>query len=343
MRIKISINVKYITYVLHLLIWSGLFLLPYLVSNSANDYRIGAIPGVVFSGTILVNMVIFYANTFYLYPQLYNKRYWWLYIITIILLLLASFWLKFYLIGALSTGMMKKATAGRFVFSSSIAVLIISLIYCRIVAGIRQEREQKEKQAAQLSTELKFLRSQVSPHFLFNVLTNMVSLARKNSDKLETSLLMLSDLMRYMLYDARETKVELRKEVEYLNCYIALQKLRFGNDVNIESTIKLDEEANHYTVEPMLLIPFVENAFKHGTGNLDQAYISIKLLATQKLLVFEVLNSFDDASHDSSDENSGIGLSNVRSRLELLYKNKYTLTINDKNNLFYIILTLELA
>lgn len=337
------VNLKYIIYMLHLLIWSGLLLLPYLVSNSANEYRVGTIPGLVFSATVLVNMVIFYANTFYLYPRLYNKRYWWLYIIAIILLLLASFRAKFYLINILSPVILKRATEGRFVFASSIVVFIISVIYCRIIDSIRSEREQKEKQAIQLATELKFLRSQISPHFLFNVLTNLVSLARKNSDRLEGSLIMLSDLMRYMLYDARETKVELRKEVEYMNCYIELQKLRFGNDVNIESTVRLNDEDKHYNIEPMLLIPFVENAFKHGAGYLDHAYISIKLLVNQNSLVFEVLNSFDDAPHTSKDENSGIGLSNVKSRLDLLYKNKYTLTINDKNKLFYIVLTLELT
>ncbi|WP_431217545.1 sensor histidine kinase [Puia sp. P3] len=124
-----------------------------------------------------------------------------------------------------------------------------------LVDRFRAEREQKERQATELLTELKFLRSQISPHFLFNVLTNLVSLARKKSDSLEPALIKLSELLRYMLYDTQGKKVPLQTEVEYLNNYLDLQRLRFGNDVDIDSRIEADDEAMAYTIEPMLLIP----------------------------------------------------------------------------------------
>jgi two-component system, LytTR family, sensor kinase len=342
-EMKLTIKTRYINITLHVLIWSALLLFPYIVSSPANGYKIGIIPGILFTIAILIHMAIFYSNAFYLYPKLYNRRYWWLYIISSALLLLGSFRLKFYIIAKWFPGALKNETIFRFVFIPSVAVFIISIIYRRIVDRIRFEREQKEKQSEQLLTELKFLRSQISPHFLFNVLTNLVSLARKKSDKLEQSLIMLSDLMRYMLYDAQGKKVELGKEVEYLNSYIALQKLRFGNDVKIDHAIKLNEDDDHYTIEPMLLIPFVENAFKHGTGCLEHPYICIKLLVSQGLLIFEVLNNFNKEPDTSKDENSGIGLNNVKTRLNMLYKNNYTLTINDSNDLFHIILTLKLT
>jgi sensor histidine kinase YesM len=340
---KPTINSKYISYSLQVLVWSVVLLLPYLVSNSANEYRIGLIPGSLFTETVLINICIFYANAFYLYPKLCNRRYWWLYIISGVLVVATSFRLKLFIIETWFPAILKNVVVYRFAFIPSVIAFIISIIYRRIVDNIRFEREQKEKQAEQLSTELKFLRSQISPHFLFNVLTNLVSLARKKSDRLEQSLIMLADLMRYMLYDAREKKVQVGKEAEYLESYITLQKLRFGNDVDIDCTIKLNEGDEHYTIEPMLLIPFVENAFKHGTGYIENPHIAIKLLVNHEALVFEVLNNFNAATDTSKDESSGIGLKNVKARLDMLYKDKYSLKINDGNNLFQIILSLKLT
>ncbi|HKO81250.1 MAG TPA: sensor histidine kinase, partial [Chitinophagaceae bacterium] len=203
------------------------------------------------------------------------------------------------------------------------------------------EKLQKENEAMQLGMELKFLRSQISPHFLFNILTNLVSLARKKSDHLESSLLMLSGLMRYMLYDTGK-KISLQQEVEYLENYVALQKLRFGRDVKIAFNIELSQEEKNYHIEPMLLIPFVENAFKHGVGYVDEPVIEINLMVRQGVLVFQVMNKFDRATDTSKDENSGIGLSNVRSRLTLLYPARHELVIHTDKSLFSIHLTLQL-
>jgi LytS/YehU family sensor histidine kinase len=210
------------------------------------------------------------------------------------------------------------------------------------VDKIRSEKLQKENEAMQLAMELKFLRSQVSPHFLFNVLTNLVSLARKKSDKIETSLLMLSRLMRYMLYDAGK-KISLQQEVEYLEGYIALQELRLERDVKISFNIELSQQAVSYSIETMLLIPFVENAFKHGPGYADQPFIEINLTVRETVLILQVKNKFDPDSAMAKEENSGIGLSNVRSRLALLYPTRYDLVITVDKNLFSINLTLQLA
>ena len=193
-----------------------------------------------------------------------------------------------------------------------------------------------------MGVELKFLRSQISPHFLFNILTNLASLARKKSDHLEESLLMLSGLMRYMLYDA-EKKISLKQEVEYLESFITLQQLRFGRDVRIVFSIALSNEQTSYSIEPMLLIPFVENAFKHGTGYMDQPAIDINLMVKERELIFQVKNKFDRETDASKDESSGIGLNNVRSRLALLYPETHSLTIHTDNGLFCINLTLTLV
>lgn len=322
---------------IHILIWGMLLLLPYVVSNAANNYKLGPIPGMFFTISGLIHMGIFYSNAFFFYPRLFNKRYWWLYIPLVILLLLTSFWLKWNILAHWFPDVLKDVTAYKFIFAPSTGIFIISIIYRRVVDKIRHEKAVEQRRAEQLSTELKFLRSQISPHFLFNVLTNLVSLARKKSDKLESSLIMLSDLMRYMLYDTQGKKVALTKEIAYLQSYVELQKLRFGSEIAISNVVELEEEAANFTVEPMLLIPFVENAFKHGVDHLD-----IRLLVKNGLLTFDVTNRSDESAV-SKDESSGIGLANVRSRLEMLYKERYTLLIRDENNLFHVTLTLKFS
>jgi two-component system, LytTR family, sensor kinase len=223
----------------------------------------------------------------------------------------------------------------------SLMVFLASVFYSIAVDRIRTEKQQKESKAMQVEMELKFLRSQISPHFLFNIMTNLVFLARKKSEQLEESLLMLSSLMRYMLYDAGN-KISLQQELEYLESYVALQKLRFGRDVDIAFNIIISPEDKIRTVEPMLLIPFAENAFKHGTGYVDRPFIDMNLSVDDGTLVFKVKNKFDRESDTSKDQNSGIGLSNVRSRLALLYYGRHVLIIHDDNNLFNIELTLKL-
>ncbi|HMH24943.1 MAG TPA: sensor histidine kinase, partial [Puia sp.] len=262
-------------------------------------------PGPFFTATVFIHMAIFYGNAYFLYPKLLTRAYWWLYVIASTLLILASSQLKIRILAAWFPGVLESSAAYRVIIVPSVAVFVISSIYREIVDRRHFEKKQKEIEAVRLSTELKFLRSQISPHFLFNVLTNLVSLARKKSDQLETSLIMLSDLMRYMLYDAQGKKVELYKEIEYLNSYVKLQKLRFGNEVQIDSCIETDDEDGHYPIEPMLLIPFVENAFKHGVGYSGGPRIEISLSVKEGWMSFEVRNKFDDGV--GADDRSGEG------------------------------------
>ena len=196
---------------------------------------------------------------------------------------------------------------------------------------IEETRRIKERETENLKTELSFLRSQVSPHFMFNIMNNMVALARKKSDLLEPSLIKLSSLLRYMLYETDE-KVSLQKEVEYLQSYIDLQRQRFGNNLKIKACMeRLD---GNYEIEPMLLIPFVENAFKHGTGLIENPEIDIELKVEKNILSFSVRNTFDDVGSEMKDKSSGIGLGNVQRRLALLYQDKHSLLITKQNNWF---------
>jgi two-component system, LytTR family, sensor kinase len=328
------VRYRYFIYMLHTLAWAIVLFFPFLISSAASQYSIGPLPGFYFTLSGIVHIIIFYVNAFFLYPKLLNRSYWWLYIACIVLLILLSVQVKYIILAEWFSD--APADARTHVLFPSLMVFIVSVFYSITIEKIRTEKLQKENEALQLGAELKFLRSQISPHFLFNILTSLVSLARKKSDQLETSLLMLSGLMRYMLYDPAK-KISLQQEVEYLDNYIALQKLRFGREVEIVFDKELSAGATNYNIEPMLLISFVENAFKHGTG-----FVHISLKTGQGVVKFDVMNKFEEEISASKDENSGIGLSNVRSRLALLYAGRYELVIHDDENVFSIHLTLQL-
>jgi two-component system, LytTR family, sensor kinase len=334
------VQYRYFNSLLHVLAWSIVLFFPYLVSDAGNRYKIGPLPGLYFTLSGIIHILIFYVNAFFLYPRLLNRTYWWLYIASVILLIVLSVRVKFYILASWFPNDLPDARTH--VLFPSVLVFIVSVFYSITVEKIRAEKWQKENEAMQLGMELKLLRSQISPHFLFNILTNLVSLARKKSDQLEPSLLMLSGLMRYMLYGA-DKKISLQQEAEYLKSYIALQTLRFGRDVNIVVNMEVPPGETNYSIEPMLLVPFVENAFKHGTGYEDQPFININLAVREGVLVFEVKNKFNRETDTSKDDNSGIGLSNVRSRLTLLYPGRHDLVIHSDNNLFSIHLTLKLV
>ncbi len=195
------------------------------------------------------------------------------------------------------------------------------------MAWFNNERQKKEMEAEKLSSELAFLKSQVNPHFLFNILNNICSLARKKSDETENAIIKLSQIMRYMLQDSKDEKVSLGKEVEYLQSYIELQRLRLPDQVKIGFAI--DGPAELLSIEPLLLIPFVENAFKHGVSYQGPSEISIHLDATDKRILFTVRNNIAKHMDSAAEQGSGIGLKNVMRRLELLYPGKHQLTVSD--------------
>lgn len=184
------------------------------------------------------------------------------------------------------------------------------------------------------ASELALLRSQVNPHFLFNTLNNVYSLVYKKSDDAPQALMKLSSIMRYMLYDATTDKVMLEKEVEYLQSFIELQKLRLRQNDFVE--LKIEGELNGRTIAPMLLIPFVENAFKHGLKTGITPGIRINLKVDLQQIVFRISNQLKKNVPRPGDKASGIGLNNIRRRLELLYPGKYELTISDDQETFNV-------
>jgi LytS/YehU family sensor histidine kinase len=292
----------------------------------------------------VVWVAFFYVHSHVLLPKLAFQRKWWRYLASVvgfILLWVAFSWFYFtYVLYVFNEEPFNIRNALIYAIVPTLVFMVVSTTYRLILDRVNRDRLEREKVNENLKTELSLLRSQVSPHFMFNVLNNMVALARKKSDLLEPSLIKLSQLMRYMLYET-EDRVSLQREVEYLENYIDLQKQRFGNAVRITTVVK-DLDIPH-EIEPMLLIPFVENAFKHGVGMIEDPYIDIQMYLADGKLHFKVENRFVENSAEVKDSASGIGLNNVRRRLNLLYPQKHTLDIDSANGIFTIYLQIDLA
>ena len=327
----------YFSSVVHITIWILLLSVPTILFRNRVQTFYGLTHQFLFLGT-LYHIGIFYLNAYLLYPVLLTKKRWWIYVLSLAAIILLSDKVKIYLL-LLNPNFLLTDDNKRIIFFSLLPFIIAGILFRLISDRIRFERLEKEARTQRMDAELKFLRSQVSPHFLFNMMANMVSLARQQSDLLEPSLIKLSDLLRYMLYDSAEEKITAGNETDNIKNYVALQQLRFGEDVMVD--LNIENDCAECLVEPMLLIPFIENAFKHGVGMLKDPYIKIRLNIKAYQLVFEVINNFNKANL-SKDKNAGIGLANVKNRLRLLYPNKYKLEITEHNNVFSVQLNIDL-
>lgn len=219
---------------------------------------------------------------------------------------------------------------------------IIALAVCIYIIGDYRRKQTLNAQLvrAKAEAEIKLLKGQLHPHFLFNSLNNIYSLALSKSDQTADSILKLTELLEYLLYRANQDKVPLIKEVELLQHYIDLETLRYGEKLKIKTEIMLHQDS--VQVAPLILLPFAENCFKHGgVGSDGQFRISIKLHTTANTLTFYITNS--KHKHNAGHPvNGGIGLENIRQRLALLYPNRHTLEIREENDKFDVRLTIKL-
>ncbi|WP_051296351.1 sensor histidine kinase [Eisenibacter elegans] len=231
----------------------------------------------------------------------------------------------------------------QYTFSLS-AILFLATSIKILKLWYKEQQNAKSLAQEKLEAELKFLKGQIHPHFLFNVLNNLYALTLKKSDVAPEVVLRLSDLMNYMLYESNTEYTTLEKEVEYLQNYIALEKVRYGD--RAEVVFNVSGGINGRRIAPMLLLPFVENAFKHGvSGEIELSWVSLDLVIKDDMLTFKVENSKAPAHFRRAQQDyaHGIGLQNVRRRLELLYKDRHELKIFDEENTYMIVLKVRLG
>jgi sensor histidine kinase YesM len=283
--------------------------------------------------TTILLAAIFYINIYALIPRVLTKKGWLLYVLSIFLAMI------FYLAGGYAARLFIFPATDPFRPPFFVGLPNFFMIFgISLALRLMQDRDKmeqtlKEQENERLKSELAFLRSQVSPHFIFNVLNSVASLARKKSEKVEDAIIQLSQLMRYTLYTNQ--KVSIEKEIEYITNYINLQKMRFASSVRID--FQINKKPGNLAIEPMLLIPFVENAFKHGVGLIAHPIIMIILEVGDHEINFSVRNKFNPEQNETKDSSSGIGLQNVKRRLDLLYKDMYTLRTETIDGDWYVV------
>lgn len=221
-----------------------------------------------------------------------------------------------------------------------IASPLIFIIGISVVWKVGQlQKRTKSLENEKLQSELKYLKSQINPHFLFNTLNNIYGLALENSKKTPELILKLSDFLSFSLYESNQKLIPLAKEIDLMNDFIALEKSRFEDRVNVTIQLPKDKAAN-ISIPPLILVPFVENAFKHSLKNETEiATIAINLSVDNSTLNFTVKNT-KPLDSGFEDKNKGLGLINIKKRLDILYQNRYTLNIDEQSDSYTIELEL---
>jgi len=222
----------------------------------------------------------------------------------------------------------------------SLQTLLWGILFYLGIDWFQKKEQKKELEKQNLQSELKLLKNQVNPHFLFNTLNNIDSLIASNPNKASSMLVGLSGMMRYMIYDTNSNIAPLSQELQQINHYIDLQKMQYANPDLVAYSVKGNYE--NIKVAPMLFIPFIENAFKHCTDKTIKHAIQFSFKIEEKIICFESKNISNLTQHIEKDSTRGIGLETVKRRLELLYPNKHQLEIDEKNNIFSVSLTLDI-
>lgn len=214
-----------------------------------------------------------------------------------------------------------------------------------IVTGLRvtlefvtRQEKVKEMQKSKFETELAYLKSQVSPHFLFNTLNGIAVLSEKYPDEVTSVIIKLSKVLRYQIYEGEKEQVMLRDEIEHLRNYLALESIRQSN---AQTKIEVSGTSNYHMISPMLFLPFVENAIKHGRDAEGNVQIDMSFDTSPEKIIFTIKNNIPDTP--VLHENGGIGLKNIRRRLELLYPNQHELTIDADGKVYSVKLELEVS
>ena len=333
---------------IHILFWF------YIINQGLYPLYLGQLDDAYLAGnkylkdvcmTTILNIVSFYI-IYFSFPYLLKFRHKALAVLTglILLALVTAFrtpveFLFWKLFGDISD----KEMVFKWIYTwNNLRLVIITGIYAILIRFMinwfDSQKLKDELINQQQASELALLRSQINPHFLFNTLNNIYSLVYRKSEEAPAAVMKLSSIMRYMLYDATTDKVPLEKEVEYLKSFIELQKLRNKNPDFVSFEIEGDIEGT--SIAPMLLISFVENAFRYGSKKHNPGIV-IRLSAARNLIRFEVLNYIKKTTFKPEEHESGIGLVNTRRRLELIYPGKHILSINEDAETYRIYLEIK--
>jgi two-component system, LytTR family, sensor kinase len=353
---------RFLVFLIHWMAWLLLHFIVYL--PTLVNIKIIVWDTFLYTHFILVtlNFLLFYVVAFYIMPMMgdFRKKWFWVLIASLLIAIIFTylrFRLEMYRAENLLSSWLNKfprkpvqESLGFFSYRfrtyfqtnilTNVSIVILAFAYRLLLIWFQHEKIRAKLENQKLQAELSFLKMQVNPHFLFNALNNIYSLAViEDSKRTGTSILKLSELMRYMLYEKEDTesKVSLDKEIHHINSYIDLTKLRHLDDIHVNFSIEGD--INGKRIAPLLLFPLIENAFKHGVLTEEDKPVNIDLKITNQQMKFSISN-FNNGYQ--KDDVGGIGLQNVKKRLDLIYGEKYKLDIDKSDGRFNVNLLLPL-
>lgn len=340
---------KFIEPIIHTAIWLGLYIFAVVFIRTIGPFNKidGTILLPITIGT-LMNAVVFYSIILYLIPRFANKNQFKGFLIGFLIIFLGLTLLEtlidyFFLIWIYSDS--SEPFYGMLLTNG-----LIHLIFASLAMGygftrnwVVNEKRKQDLIHEKLTAELNFLKTQLNPHFLFNVLNMAYSSAsRKGDDQTADIIEKLSVLMRYMIYDSNVEKIEVEREIDFIRNYINLQKMRFSSDLPVKVTFTVDGHYTGYRIAPLILIPFIENAFKYGVKLEQNSEIQLAMNFQNGEMEFTARNSIFRNSQPVDSKNSGIGIKNTQKRLNILYPAKHKLSITDNGKEFMVKLLLNL-
>ena len=224
---------------------------------------------------------------------------------------------------------------------SGLFIIFLSIGMRVLERASQTEKLQKELEKEKLNSELAFLKNQISPHFFFNTLNNIYSLISINAEDSQKAVLKLSKLMRYLLYDSEHGDTKLSNEIDFMTNYIDLMKLRMNSKISLN--VAFPEKYEDVNIPPLIFIPFIENAFKHGISYREKSFIDISMTTNETSILFRCVNSIVKIREENEPGHSGIGMENVTKRLNLLFPGKHELKINKSDKEFEVLLRINFA
>ena len=331
----------------HLGFWVlSFFVFLYLFKTGSKAEKIDYVYTILFQLTLLPAV---YINIELLLPTLGNRKRILFYLLSLITIIILFAWINYNFFDNWSAKVFPDYFfISYFTFREIVLFFIVYIIITMLlklskswflVSWLQKELLEKEKQKTVV--ELKALKAQINPHFFFNTLNSIYSMALDKDDRLPGTVLQLSDLMRYFLYVSRDNFILLEKDLTVVKEYIALQKLRSNPQLDIET--KISGEISDQQIAPLLLITFLENAFKHGAkGSSGNTFIKLDIKVEKNKLNFTLENNKGIIDKVNTGDHNGLGLENVKRQLELLYPGKHLLNIKDEQDRFVVALQLSL-
>lgn len=365
---KLNSDKGRIIIILHILAWIVFLGLPLYSSRRmqmGNDFL------VIYYTILAINGLIFYINYLFLVPRYFFQKKKYRYYLSAFVLIVCFFFVSDISSNLLFRNLSEEVRPGQYnrpsegmgkpgppggiepvggafrgshilgYSSTAIFIVFFSLGLKVIERQSKIEKMQEEMEKEKLNSELAFLKNQISPHFFFNTLNNIYSLIAINTEDSQEAVLKLSKLMRYLLYESEHGDTKLSQEINFMKNYIDLMKLRMSERVNLK--VSFPDEYHDRIIQPLLFIPFIENSFKHGISY-RESFIDISMEAEAASIVFKCSNSLHRKTEkDAETETGGIGLENVRKRLDLLFPGRHELRINSSENRFDVFLEIKTA